>query len=37
VYTSVRNAPEVPPGDGDQAVAAQVAEQAAEALCLIKI
>jgi len=28
VYTSVRNAPEVPPGDGDQAVAEQAAETA---------
>jgi hypothetical protein len=28
VYTSVRNAPEVPPGDGDQAVAEQAAEAA---------
>ena len=31
MYTSVRNAPEVPPGDGDQAVAGQVTEQVTEA------
>ncbi len=31
MYTSVRNAPEVPPGDGDQAVAGQVTEQLTEA------
>jgi len=31
VYTSVRNAPEIPPGDGDHAVAGQPVEPGADA------